>query len=69
MSEFADGLLETLAEFGPDLIGAIVFRPFKTADYWGVHPDVMERVKLGFDAAGIEIPLPQRDVHVKNTAA
>lgn len=46
-----------------------MFRPFKTADYWGVRADVMERVKLGFDAAGIEIPSPQRDVHVKNAAA
>lgn len=33
-------------------------------DYWGVFFDLTERVKLAFDAEGISIPFPQRDVHV-----
>lgn len=36
----------------------------KTADYWGVYFDVIEAVKKQFDAQGISIPFPQRDVHV-----
>jgi small conductance mechanosensitive channel len=34
------------------------------ADYWGVYFDMMEKVKLTFDAEGISIPFPQQDVHM-----
>jgi small conductance mechanosensitive channel len=33
-------------------------------DYWGVYFDAIEKVKKQFDAKGITIPFPQRDVHV-----
>lgn len=36
----------------------------KGADYWGVYFDVIEAVKKRFDAQGVSIPFPQRDVHV-----
>jgi small conductance mechanosensitive channel len=36
----------------------------KTEDYWGVYFDVIEAVKKEFDAQGISIPFPQRDVRV-----
>jgi small conductance mechanosensitive channel len=43
----------------------IVARPWaKAADYWGLKFDVTETVKKRFDAEGISIPFPQRDVHV-----
>jgi small conductance mechanosensitive channel len=35
-------------------------------DYWSLFFDVTENVKKQFDAAGISIPFPQRDVHVYN---
>ncbi len=38
----------------------------KNADYWTVHFDLLEKVKLAFDEQGIEIPFNQLDVHVKN---
>jgi small conductance mechanosensitive channel len=39
-------------------------RPWvKTADYWTVHWDLTRQVKDRFDAEGISIPFPQRDVH------
>ena len=42
-----------------------IVRPWtKTADYWGVFWDITREVKLRFDAAGIGIPFPQRDVHL-----
>lgn len=34
------------------------------ANYWPVLFDLTENTKLAFDAAGITIPYPQRDVHV-----
>ncbi|HED64367.1 MAG TPA: mechanosensitive ion channel [Planctomycetes bacterium] len=40
-------------------------RPWvKSADYWDVRAAVHEQVKLRFDAEGLEIPYPQRDVHM-----
>src|SRR6056297_2895741 len=43
----------------------IVARPWaNAADYWGLKFDVTETVKKRFDAEGISIPFPQRDVHV-----
>ncbi|MFT4631756.1 MAG: small conductance mechanosensitive channel [Candidatus Pseudothioglobus sp.] len=34
------------------------------ANYWPVYFELTENAKLAFDAAGITIPYPQRDVHV-----
>ncbi len=42
-----------------------VVRPWvNSGDYWGVYFDVTEQIKKRFDAEGIAIPYPQRDVHV-----
>jgi small conductance mechanosensitive channel len=42
-----------------------VVRPWvNTADYWDVYWDITRTVKLRFDAEGISIPFPQRDVHL-----
>lgn len=40
----------------------------KNADFWGAHFHVMETLKDRFDAEGIEIPFPQRDIHMKKDA-
>jgi small conductance mechanosensitive channel len=40
-------------------------RPFvKVRDYVPVTFAITEQVKLRFDAAGISIPFPQRDIHL-----
>ena len=38
----------------------------KSADYWTVNFEVFEQVHEAMLTAGIEIPFPQMDVHVKN---
>jgi small conductance mechanosensitive channel len=41
-------------------------RPWvKSENYWPVRADLLENVKAAFDANGISIPFPQRDVHMK----
>tara|TARA_R110000751_G_scaffold30443_6_gene77922 strand:+ start:1931 stop:3331 length:1401 start_codon:yes stop_codon:yes gene_type:complete len=47
-----------------------IVRPWvKGADYWTVYWDLTRQVKEAFDAAGISIPYPQQDLHVKSAAA
>ncbi|WP_113907199.1 mechanosensitive ion channel family protein [Aliidiomarina celeris] len=42
-----------------------IVRPWvKSEDYWPMYWDSMERIKDALDAAGIEIPFPQMDVHL-----
>ena len=36
----------------------------KNEDFWDAHFHVMETLKERFDAQGIEIPFPQRDIHM-----
>jgi small conductance mechanosensitive channel len=44
---------------------SIAARPWvKPDDDWTLQWDIPERVKLRFDAEGITIPFPLRDVHV-----
>ncbi|MDF1543604.1 MAG: mechanosensitive ion channel [bacterium] len=46
-----------------------IVRPWvNSADYWAVYWDLTEKVKLTFDAQGISIPFPQRDVHMHQAA-
>ncbi len=53
--------LHTLGESSVDFI----VRPWVlAADYWTVYWDVTRAVKDRFDAEGISIPYPQRDVHL-----
>jgi small conductance mechanosensitive channel len=53
-----------LHELGESSVN-FVCRPWtKTSDYWAVYWDITRRVKERFDAGGISIPFPQRDVHL-----
>ena len=43
-----------------------ICRPWtKTKDYWTVYWDLTQQVKERFDEAGISIPYPQQDIHVR----
>ena len=47
-----------------------VVRPWvKTDNYWDVYWDITRAVKEQFDAEGVSIPFPQRDIHVHQVEA
>lgn len=53
-----------LSELADSSVNFVVRPWVNTSDYWGVYFDTTEKVKKRFDAEGISIPYPQRDVHV-----
>ncbi|MGL5048128.1 MAG: mechanosensitive ion channel family protein [Shewanella sp.] len=56
--------LHLLGESSVDFI----VRPWATPDdYWDVYWDITREVKMRFDAEGISIPFPQRDLHIYQT--
>ncbi len=53
-----------LHELGESSVNFVV-RPWVNAvDYWPVYWDITREVKMRFDAEGVSIPFPQRDVHL-----
>jgi len=53
-----------VADLGESSVNFHVRPWVKSSDWWSVRCDVIERVKLAFDEAGISIPFPQMDVHL-----
>ena len=52
-----------VSELADSSVNFVVRAWTKTEDYWDVHFDMLENVKLTFDARGISIPYPQMDIH------
>jgi len=47
----------------------LAVRPWANIEnFWQMRSDILEQTKAAFDANGIEIPFPQRDVHIKSKA-
>nr|WP_321411890.1 mechanosensitive ion channel domain-containing protein [uncultured Carboxylicivirga sp.] len=51
-------------EHGDNSVNIVTRVWANASDYWGVYFYMMEYVKKEFDAQGISIPFPQRDVHI-----
>ena len=59
-----------VAELADSSVNFVVRVWTKSADFWAVKCDMTETIKNRFDAEGIGIPFPQRDIHiVSGTAA
>jgi len=54
----------SVAELGDSSVNFVVRPWVKCDDYWDVYMDTTENIKKAFDAGGINIPFPQRDVHL-----
>lgn len=55
-----------LSNHGDSAINFVVRVWVNNSDYWKVHFDLLESVKVAFDNEDISIPFPQMDVHIKN---
>ena len=55
-----------LSNHGDSAINFVVRAWVNNSDYWKVHFDLLESVKLAFDNEDISIPYPQMDLHIKN---
>ncbi|RMF61691.1 MAG: mechanosensitive ion channel family protein [Calditrichaeota bacterium] len=60
--------LVRVAELADNSVNFAVRVWCNTSDYWNVFFDLQEKVKTTFDAEGISIPYPQRDVHIFQSA-
>ena len=56
-------------ELGDSSVNFVVRPWVATENYWDVYWDVTRTVKERFDAEGVSIPFPQRDVHLHNAPA
>ena len=53
-----------LHELGESSVNFAVRPWVNTDDYWDTYWDITRAVKVRFDAEGVSIPFPQRDVHL-----
>jgi small conductance mechanosensitive channel len=53
-----------VSELGDSSVNFTVRAWTSANDYWSFYFDTTEKVKKQFDAKGINIPFPQRDVHI-----
>jgi len=58
-----------VSELGDSSVNFVVRPWVKAADNWAVRCDLNEKIKLGFDERGFNIPYPTQDVHVHGMTA
>ena len=58
-----------VAELGDSSVNINVRPWVNSGDYWAVRSDLLETVKVRFDEAGVSIPYPQQDVHMREVKA
>ena len=56
-------------ELGDSSVNFVVRPWVETENYWDVYWDITRSVKERFDAEGVSIPFPQRDVHLHQVPA
>jgi len=57
-----------LGELGDSSVNFNVRPWVKSEDYWAVRSDLLEKIKLAFDANDISIPYPHQEVYMHNVA-
>jgi len=55
--------LVAVSELADSSVNFVTRSWVQSGDYWSVHFDMLEKVKLTFDEKNISIPYPQMDIH------
>ncbi len=58
-----------VAELADSSVNFVVRPWVKKEDYWALKFDLTEKIKNEFDANGIEIPFPQRSIHMLSASS
>ena len=58
-----------VSELGDSSINFVVRPWVASGDYWAVRYELNEKIKLGFDENGFNIPYPTQDIHVHGMTA
>ncbi len=53
-----------VADFGDSSVDLVVKAWVRTSDRLAIVPEIKERIYAAFNAEGIQIPFPQRDIHI-----
>lgn len=53
-----------VTNLGDNAVDITLYAWTKRQDWWATSCEVTEQIKLAFDAVGIDIPFPQRSVHI-----
>jgi small-conductance mechanosensitive channel len=53
-----------VADFGDSSVDLVVKAWVRSSDRLAVIPEIKEKIYTAFNAEGIEIPFPQRDIHI-----
>lgn len=53
-----------ILDFGDNSVNFAMKIWYGEGDYWNLYYEINQRVKIVFDREGIEIPFPQRDIHL-----
>lgn len=58
-----------VTELGDNAVQMILYVWTQNDDWWATQCDVLEMVKYALDEAGIDIPYPQRNMHISGVSA
>ena len=58
-----------VSELGDSSINFVVRPWVASGDYWAVRYELNEKIKLGFDENGFNIPYPTQDIHIHGMTA
>ena len=57
-----------VSELGDSSVNFVVRPWVNSGDYWDVKWELTEKIKLGFDERGFNIPYPTQDIHIHKDA-
>lgn len=55
-----------VTDLGDNAVVLTLYAWTDNVNWWATQCEILEKIKYGFDAGGIDMPFPQRTVHIKS---